>query len=234
MAVRADRGDGAEIAEQLVGILDSRIQIARDGGSNGKPVEIPRTAAPSNGARQSTEHVKPPPGVPDLEAVALGPDDLPPGIPCNPGGYTKPTPPRVTFRRSFCPQGALIGRTPLALLASEVHLFESEQAAETSFVVSTRESEGSAARESFAANYSSTHSLVATNVRSRRVELGDGAVAILFSFDTEAGPQVDFYAFAQAGRGVTTLEAIAPAGDFHRGDLVPLLRIVTRRLAALD
>jgi hypothetical protein len=234
MAVRADRGDGAEIAEQLVGILDSRIQIARDGGSNGKPVEIPRTAAPSNGARQSTEHVKPPPGVPDLEAVALGPDDLPPGIPCNPGGYTKPTPPRVTFRRSFCPQGALIGRTPLALLASEVHLFESEQAAETSFVVSTRESEGSAARESFAANYSATHSLVATNVRSRRLELGDGAVAILFSFDTEAGPQVDFYAFAQAGRGVTTLEAIAPAGDFHRGDLVPLLRIVTRRLAALD
>jgi hypothetical protein len=234
MAVRVDPGGGRDIAERLVGILDTRIQIALHGGSNGEPVSIPKTAAPATGARQPADRPKPPPGVPDLAAIALGPDDLPPGIPCNPGEYTKPTPPRVTFRRSFCPGGAIIGQTPLASLTSEVNLFESEQAAKASLVISARAAEGADARETFAANYSATHSLVATNVRSRRLELGGGAVGILFSFDTEAGPLVDLYSLAQAGRGVTTLDAIAPAGDFHREDLARLLQIVQRRLARLD
>ena len=234
MAVRVDRADGDDTAERLVGILDSRIQIALHGGSNGEPVAIPGAPAPPTGARQSIEPVKPPPGVPDLAAVALGPDDLPPGIPCNPGEYTKTTPPRVTFRRTFCPRGKAIGRTPLASLTSEVNLFESEQAAKTSLFLSARAAAGADALDTFAANYSSTHSLVATNVRSRRLELGDGAVGILFSFHTQAGNLVDLYALAQGGRGVTTLEASGLASQFHQRDIVPLLRTVQRRLAELD
>ena len=63
---------------------------------------------------------------------------------------------------------------------------------------------------------------------------GDGAVGILFSFDTELGSVVDLYALAQGGRGVTTVEAMTSPKAFHREDIVRLLRIVQRRLATLD
>jgi hypothetical protein len=234
MVVRVDRRDGKDIAERMVGILDSRIQIALHGGSNGDPVAIPEAAVPPDGARQPAAPPKPPPGVPDLAAIALGPDDLPPGIPCNPGEYKQTTSQRITFRRSFCPQGRAVGRTRLVLLTSEVNLFESEQAARASLSLSAQAAASPDALDTFAANFSSTSDLVATNVRSRRLDLGGGAVGILFSFDTEAGRLVDLYALAQRGRAVTTLDAAGPARGFHRQDHVRLLRIVERRLAKLD
>jgi hypothetical protein len=120
------------------------------------------------------------------------------------------------------------------LLTSEVNLFESEQAARASLSLSAQAAASPDALDTFAANFSSTSDLVATNVRSRRLDLGGGAVGILFSFDTEAGRLVDLYALAQRGRGVTTVDAAGPARGFHRQDLVRLLRIVERRLAKLD
>ena len=234
MVVRVDRRDGKDIAERMVGILDSRIQIALHGGSNGDLVAIPEAAVPPDGTRQPAAPPKPPPGVPDLAAIALGSDDLPPGIPCNPGEYKPTTSQRITFRRSFCPQGRAVGRTRLVSLTSEVNLFESEQAASASLSLSAQAAANPDALDTFAANFSSTSGLVATNVRSRRLDFGGGAVGILFSFDTEAGRLVDLYALAQRGRGVTTLDAAGPARGFHRQDLVRLLRIVERRLAKLD
>jgi hypothetical protein len=59
-------------------------------------------------------------------------------------------------------------------------------------------------------------------------------VGILFSFDTELGRVVDLYALAQAGRGVTTIDAMTSPKTFHREDIVHLLRVVQRRLATLD
>jgi hypothetical protein len=64
--------------------------------------------------------------------------------------------------------------------------------------------------------------------------LGDGAVAILFSFDTRLGSVVDLYALAQAGRGVTTVEAMTSPKLFHQEDIVRLLRTVQQRLARLE
>jgi hypothetical protein len=230
MVVRVDQDDGSALAERMVGILDSRIQIALHGGSNGNPVAIPEDSGSPNGQRPAAP-VRPA-GVPDLARIALGPADLPPGIPCNPGEYTHTTSPRITFRRSFCPQGRAVGRTRLLSLTSEVNVFESETAARASLSLSAQAAASPDALDTFAANFSSTEGLVATNVRSQRLDLGGGAVGILFSFDTEAGRLVDLYALAQRGRGVTTLDAAGPAKTFHRGDLLRLLRIVERRLAS--
>ena len=232
MAVRVDREDGADLAERLVGILDSRIQIALHGGSNGEPVPVPEYAPASD--RRAPEAPVRPAGAPDLASIALGPDDLPSGITCNPGEYTSTTTQRFTFRRSFCTRGRKVGRTPLISLANEVNAFESEEAAKVSLSLSARATATESARSTFAENFNSTHNVVATNVRSRRLDLGAGAVGILFSFDTELGSVVDLYALAQAGRGVTTVEAMTSPKTFHREDVVRLLRIVERRLATLD
>jgi hypothetical protein len=232
MVVRLDRKDGEDLAERLVGILDSHIQIALHGGSNGEPVPIPRYAAASE--RRAPEEPVRPAGAPDLAAIALGPDDLPSGITCNPGEYTDTTPPRFTFRRSFCTHGMRVGRTPLISLANEVDAFESEEAAKASLWITARAAATKTARDTFAANFTSTHNVAATHVRSRRLDLGDGAVGILFSFETEVGRVVDLYALAQAGRGVTTIDAMTSPKTFHREDIVHLLRVVQRRLASLD
>ena len=112
--------------------------------------------------------------------------------------------------------------------------FESDEAAKVSLSLSARAAATQSARNTFAENFNSTHNVAATNVRSRRVDLGDGAVGILFSFDTELGSVVDLYALAQAGRGVTTVEAMTSPKAFHREDIARLLRIVQRRLATLD
>ncbi len=232
MVVRVDAKDGADLAEQLVGTLDSRIQIALHGGSNGDAVPVPAYAAASD--RRAPEEPVKPAGAPDLAAIALGPDDLPSGITCNPGEYTRTTAPRFTFRRSFCTRGRRVGRTPLISLSNEVSAFESEEAAKVSLSLSARAAATQSARNTFAENFNSTHDVAATNVRSSRLDLGDGAVGILFSFDTELGSVVDLYALAQAGRGVTTVEAMTSPKAFHREDVVRLLRIVQRRLGTLD
>jgi hypothetical protein len=64
MVVRVDREDGADLAERLVGTLDSRIQIALHGGSNGDPVPIPEYAAAPD--RRAPEAPARPAGAPDF------------------------------------------------------------------------------------------------------------------------------------------------------------------------
>lgn len=238
VVVRLDREDGRRLAERLVGTLDSRIQTGLHGGSNGEPVPTPEYADSAEVADSSDDPASDgpvrPAGAPDLAAIALGPGDLPDGIECNPGEYTRTTPPRITFHRSFCTHGRRVGRTPLLSLTNEVSAFESEEAAKVSFSMSARMAATRSARETFAENFTTTHNVAATNVRSRRIELGGGAVGILFSFDTELGRVVDFYVLAQAGRGVTTVEAMTSPKLFHREDIERLLRIVQRRLATMN
>jgi hypothetical protein len=232
MVVRADRADGKHLARQLVGLLDTRIQIALHGGSNGEPVEVPAYAARPGGGEPAAPAR--PAGAPDLAAIALGAGDLPPGITCNPGEYTRTTGPRFMFERSFCTHGKAVGRTPLLALANQVGVFESKVAAQASVSISARAAESPDAVERFRAGFDSTHSVLATNINSRRVELGHGAVVVLYTFDTKLGSVVYVDALAHAGRGVTTIEALAPAKDFHAGDIARLLRIVQARLAAAD
>jgi hypothetical protein len=232
VVVRLDRKDGADLAERLVGTLDSRVQIALHGGSNGDPVSIPEYAAASD--RTPPKEPVRPAGAPDLAAIALGADDLPSGIKCNPGEYTRTTSPRITFRRSFCTHGRAVGRTHLISLNNEVSAFESEEAAKVSLSLTAQAAATQSARDTFQENFDATHDVAATNVRSRRLDLGEGAVGILFTFDTELGSVVDLYALAQEGRGVTTIEAMAPAKGFRSEDVARLLRIVQRRLATLD
>jgi hypothetical protein len=232
MVVRADRADGRHLAEQLTGKLDTRIQIALHGGSNGDAVEVPEYASRPGG----TEPAAPakPVGAPDLAAIALGADDLPAGIECNPGEYTRTTAPRFVFERSFCTHGRTVGRTPLLALTNQVGVFESEEAAKASVSISARAAESQDAVDRFQAAFDATHNVLATHVRSSRFDLGDGAVAVLYTFDTRVGSVVYVDALAQAGRGVTTVEAMAPAKNFRRKDVVDLLRIVQARLANLD
>lgn len=232
MVVRVDRADGRHLAEQLTGTLDTRIQIALHGGSNGDPVAVPAYTSEPGGAERAAP-VRPA-GAPDLAAVALGSADLPPGIKCNPGQYTSTTPPRFRFERSFCTHGRLVGRTPLLALTNQVAVFESEEAATVSLSISARAAESQDALDRFQADFDSAHNVRATNLRSSRIDLGDGAVGLLYTFDTKLGSVVYVDALAQGGRGVTTVEALAPAKKFHHEDIARLLRIVQARLAKLD
>ncbi|HXV34021.1 MAG TPA: hypothetical protein VD769_08435, partial [Gaiellaceae bacterium] len=93
MVVRADRGDEAADAVRIAGILDQRIQIGLHGGSNGEPVLVPEDGVPLDGQQPTAEQ---PPGVPDLGAIALGPDDVPGEFACDDGRYTRTQPPRIT------------------------------------------------------------------------------------------------------------------------------------------
>jgi hypothetical protein len=115
-----------------------------------------------------------------------------------------------------------------------VSAFDSETAAKASLTISARAAATKDARDTFERNFDSTHNVLAANVRSRRLDLGHGAVGILFSFDTELGSVVDLYAMAQAGRGVTTVEAMGSPKAFHTADIERLLRVVQGRLAELD
>jgi hypothetical protein len=231
MVVRADSGGASADVERIAGILDSRIQIALHGGpANGKPVLIPKIGVPLDGQPPTAKR---PRGAPDLAAIALGPADLSPGILCEPGNYTHTTPPRITFRRSFCPRGAAVGHTRLIALASEVSAFESDLAAKTSLSLTVRAAMSAQGAKALAANFSATSGEVATNLRRRRLELEGGGVGLLSTFDTKAGRVADFYALAQSGRGLTTLDAVGPAEGFDHRDLLPLLRAVERRLGRL-
>jgi hypothetical protein len=231
MVVRADRRDEAADAVRIAGILDQRIQIALHGGNTGEPVLVPEDGVPLDGQQPTAEQ---PPSVPDLAAIALGPDDVPAGFLCDEGRYTRTQPPRITFRRSFCPQGATLGRTRLISLSSQVSVFESEVAAETSLTLTARMMTSADGAKSYASNFAATSGLVATDVRRRQVKLPRGGVGVLTTFRTEAGRLAGFSALAQLGRGLATLDAIGLADDFDHHDLLPLLQTVERRLGDLE
>ena len=231
LVVRADTGGATADVGRIAGILDTRIQIALHGGpANGKPVLIPKEGVPLDGRQPTAER---PRGAPDLAAIALRPADLPPGIPCEPGRYTHTTPPRITFRRSFCPRGAAVGHTRLAALTSEVSTFESEAVAKISLSLTVRAAMSAQGARALVANYAATSGRVPTHLRRRRLELAGGGIGLLSTFDTKRGRIADFYALAQNGRGVTTLDAIGPAEGFDHRDLVPLLQAVERRLGTV-
>ena len=230
MVVRADRKDEAADAVRIAGILDQRIQIALHGGDNGEPVLVPEDGVPLDGQQPTAER---PPGAPDLGAIALGPDDVPAGFLCDEGRYTRTQPPRITFRRSFCPQGAAVGQTRLLSLSSQVSVFESDVAAETSLTLTARMMTSADGAKSYAANFAATSGLIATDVRRRQVKLPGGGVGVLTTFRTEAGRLAGFSALAQSGRGLATLDAIGLADDFDHNDLLPLLQTVERRLGQL-
>jgi hypothetical protein len=232
MVIRADSRGTAVDVERIAGILDSRIQIALHGGpANGKPVLIPEIGVPLDGQQPTATR---PGGAPDLAAIALGPNDLPKGILCEPGSYTHTTPPRITFRRSFCPRGAAVGHSRLIALTSEVSVFESEVAAKTSLSLTVQAAMSAQGAKALAANFAATSGgAVPTNLHRRRLELQGGGVGVLTTFDTKAGRGADFYALAQNGRGLTTLDAIGPAEGFDHRDLLPLLQAVERRLGRL-
>jgi hypothetical protein len=231
MVVRADLGDEAADAVRIAGILDQRIQIALHGGGNGEPVLVPEDGVPLDGQQPTAQR---PPGVPDLRAIALGPEDVPAGFLCDEGRYTRTQPPRITFRRSFCPQGATVGHTRLVSLSSQVSVFESEVAAEASLTLTARMMTSADGAKSYAANFAATSGLVATDVRRRQVKLPGGGVGVLTTFRTEAGRLAGFSALAQRGRGLATLDAIGLAGGFDHHDLLPLLQTVERRLGHLE
>jgi hypothetical protein len=225
---RADEQGGVDDALRVAGILDMQVQTALRGGKNSEPVPIPQRVSLSD--EPSPE---PPPGAPDLAAIALGPDDLPPGIPCNPGSYTHTTPPRITFRRSFCPRGAKLGHTSLGSLASEVSVYDSAAVAKVALPLTVRSLLSPAGIEGFAANFADSSGLLPTNIRTRQLNLKGGGIGLLTTFNTDDGPMVDFFALARRGRALTTLDAIGPAQGFDHQDMVPYLHTVERRLRTL-
>ena len=232
MVVRADNERGIEDAKNIAGLLDSRIQSSLSGGKRSEPVPIPKDGVPLDDGEQAT--AERPPGAPDLAPIALGSDDLPPGIPCEPGRYTHTTPPRITFRRSFCPQGATVGQTSLTGLTSSVSVFESAEVAKVSLTLTVMSAKSPGGIKAFIAEYAASTGLLPTNTRRRQVKLEGGGIGMLTAFDTNAGPRVNFYALVQSGRALTTLDADGPAAEFdYRRDMLPLLRVVERRLGTL-
>ena len=175
MVVRADDADGSADAGRIAGILDQRIQIALHGGSNGEPVLVPEDGVPLDGQQPSAER---PPGAPDLAVIALGPDDVPAELLCDEGRYTRTQPPRITFRRSFCPQGAALGGTRLLSLSSQVSVFESGPAAEAALVLTGRRLTSPDGARTYAANFAATSGLVATGVRRREVKLRGARIGV--------------------------------------------------------
>lgn len=229
MFVRADRDDATADATRLAGILDSRIQNGLGGKIGDDPVLIPEDGVPLDGQKPTT---KKPPGVPDLAEVALGPADLPAGIAADTGKYTRTKPPRITFRRSFFPQGAAIGQTQLVGLNNEVHVFESETAASGSLALTVTIINTPDALKTFASNFAATSGFRATNMRRRQVPLEDGVVGFVTTFDTDAGRLLSFVAMVQRGRGTVMVEAFSPADEFRQEDVLPLLDTVADRLEA--
>jgi hypothetical protein len=229
MFVRADKEDAKADAVRVAGILDSRIKNALTGKIADDPVLVPEDGTPLDGQYPTT---KKPPGVPDLGEVALGPADLPAGIASEAGKYTRTQPPRVTFRRSFFPEGKAIGRTRLVGMNNDVSVFESETAAAGSLGLTAVAIKSPDALKTFATNFAATSGLKATNIRRQEVALGARRVGVLTKFDTEAGPLVSFLVLEQRGRGVVTLEAFCLADTFRQEDLLPLVDVVGDRLEA--
>lgn len=112
-------------------------------------------------------------------------------------------------------------------------VFESEAVAEVSLKLTVQSLMSVEGIRNFATNYAATTGLVPTHIRSRQLKLDGGGIGLFTTFNTDAGPEVDFFALAQRGRGLTTLDAIGPAKGFHYQDMVPLLQAVERRLGAL-
>jgi hypothetical protein len=116
-----------------------------------------------------------------------------------------------------------------------VSVLESETAASAAISLNTLSLNGPDAIKMFEANFAATSGLRARNVDRQQVSLEDGLVGFVTTFDTDAGPLVDFYVMVQRGRGTVTLEAFCLAEAFDKEDLLPLLDKVGDRLeAALD
>jgi hypothetical protein len=231
MVIRADDADAAPDAERVAGLLDSRIQTGLRGGRNGEPVLVSKDGVPLDGQQPTTER---PEGAPDLAAVALGADEIPVEFLCDQGQYRRTEPPRVTFRRVFCPNGAAIGGTRLIGLSTQVSSFESDVAAEASLTLSGRMLASADGAKAYAANFAATSGLVATGVKRRKVAIPGGDVGVVTTFDTDAGRLAGFSALVQRGTGVGTLDAIGLAKGFDHRDLLPLVEAVERRLQRLE
>jgi hypothetical protein len=230
MVVRADDADAAGDATRVAGLLDSRVQIGLRGGPNGDPVFIPRDGVPLG--QQPTQER--PEGAPDLAALTLDADDVPAAFLCDDGQYIRATPPRITFRRVYCPEGASVGETRLIALSNQISAFESEQAAEVSLTLTGRIMTSPDGAKNYAANFAATSGLVATDLERRQVELPDGAIGVLSTFKTRAGRLAGFTVLVQDGSGLATLDAIGLAEGFDHRDLLPLVETLHGRLGDLD
>jgi hypothetical protein len=127
-----------------------------------------------------------------------------------------------------------MGGTRLLALSNQISAFESEQAAEVSLTLTGRVLTSADGARNYAANFAATSGLVATDLRRRQVELPDGAIGVLSTFQTSEGRLAGFTALVQDGSGLATLDAIGLAEGFDHQDLLPLLETIHGRLGDLD
>jgi hypothetical protein len=232
MYIRTDPRDAVADVERLAGTLDARVRQALNGSLSDEPVLVSKDGVPLDGQEPAPSA---PPGTQDLARIALLPADLPQATGSDGGRYTRTTPPRISFQRTYVFQGgASMGGSRVIQIVSGVNSFENELAAETSLSLTANMLASADGLRAFEENFAATTGERPANLQSHEVELDHGSRGFVNTFDTSAGSLADFYALAKNGRGTVSLEVTGPADGFDYHDFLPLLDKTRSRLGNLD
>jgi hypothetical protein len=226
----------------LVGIGSRRLLLA---GCLVLAVALGTAACGRSSEPSSTDSTAPDPVVPgdgdtaprppDLGALALDVDDLPPGTGIDFEEFVGAVGATSGFRRNFAVQGRKLGASEPVELQTDLLLFPDETAAEA-VILEIRESLAvDDAAEPFRRALQNSLDLEVENlVGATRVfpDLGDGTVAAEASFDTRAGRADGLLVISRVSVFVNIVLIIAPEGQLDGDDLGPPVERAVARLEA--
>ena len=171
----------------------------------------------------------------ELPAIALGPSDLPDGFkvaregPVTPSGTLE-----AAYRRIFDSGLGTVGKSRVAVLASDVALFKSEQAATASLAGLLDLLTGPKASSEFASIVRVSSGVEPTRIRGGQTlatnDLGDGAVVSSATFATAAGRAEAVFLTTRVGPLHGALFMLGPAGKIDLVDAKRLAQVVVTRM----
>ncbi len=214
-------------AEWLARRVDGRIRTVLAGGFAGTPV--PLSPGPED------LFVSPPPGTPDLAAMALTVDDLPPAAGIEFEGYFAEDSTVATYERQFEFDGVLtVGSTELISLESELDLYATAEEASGSLRSFVEYYEGEEGVRRFAAAISQGIGIDLTGVEigSQALSFGDESVAVIATSDFALGRTTWVFLHVRVDNVVGLVGAAGPAESFRLDDLLPLVERMDERMRA--
>jgi hypothetical protein len=169
-----------------------------------------------------------------LPWLALVPADLPEGFFVRREGFVEAGEPiEAVYRRAFDPGGALLGRSVLADLVSDVVLFGSSEEADAALAEILDGLSGEQTKQYFATILRSYTGIVPEDLNGQTLAspvVADGAVVAQATFGTPVGGAEALLFIVRIGRLHANLFLIGPPGQVELEDGAALAAIVIERM----
>jgi hypothetical protein len=224
----ADDGDVTADAERIGRALAERIEGVLVGDIDGTPVPIPEEEEEEAEGRAPSE-----PPFPDDMVLSL--EDLPEGASVEQEGYVEDPDMVSNYERDFDVSSVDIGSSRAVFLGSEIQLYADVR--EAAGVLQMRQAAftGESGRDFFESMTSENQEMEITLIGYKTADvpgLGDGRVAIQYSYDSPFGEFDGVIINLRVGRAIAVLTVEGLAADIELADVVSLARAMAERMEA--